>query len=170
MKKLFLVFAKLLGLVQLYTALLTATQLVIMLGMLVKTDPIPLRGILLGAAGMAVYLAVSLAIAWLTLVKTEWLAAKVGIQDDAPVAGLEHVPALLAGICLIGIFVTVESLPRLTRILIDVQRAWSYGPHQLIWGQMAPTLLQVLLGLILALKPGTVAALVVRKPAPAAAP
>ena len=166
MKKLFLVFAKLLGLVQLYMALLTATQLVVMLGMLVKTDPIPLRGILLGAGGMAVYLVVALAIAWLTLVKTEWLAAKAGIQDDTPVAGLEHVPALLAGTCLIGIFVTVESLPRLARILIDVHRAWSYGPHQLIWGQMAPTLLQVFLGLFLALKPGAVVALVARKPAP----
>ena len=169
MKKLFLVFAKLLGLVQLYLALLTATQLVVMLAMVVKTDPIPLRGILLGIAGLAIYLAVSLAIAWLLLARTDWLAAKVGIHDDTPVEGLEHLPTLLVGICLIGIFVTVESLPRLARILIDLQRAWHYGPHQLIWGQLAPNLLQLLLGLILALRPDAVAARVVSKPAPPAA-
>lgn len=166
MKKLFLVCSKLLGLVQLYLALLTSTQLVVMLGMVVRTDQIPLRGVLLGAVGLAIYLAVSLAIAWLLLARTDWLAAKVGIRDEAPIDGLERLPALIIGICLIGVFVTVESLPRLARILIDLQRAWPYGPHQLIWGQLAPVLLQLFLGLVLALRPDEVAGRIVRKPAP----
>ena len=169
MKKLFVVFAKLLGLVQLYLALLTATQLVVMLGMVVRTDQIPLRDVLLGGVGLAIYLAVSLAIAWLLLAKTDWLAAKVGIRDETPIEGLERLPALIVGICLIGVFVTVESLPRLARILIDLQRAWHYGPHQLIWGQLAPVLLQLLLGLVLALRPNTVVGWIARKSAPPAA-
>lgn len=169
MKKMFIVLAKLLGLVQLYLALLTATQLAVMLGMVVRTDQIPLRGVLLGGVGLAIYLAVSLGIAWILIARTDWLAAKVGIQDDTPVEGLERLPALLVGICLIGIFVTVESLPRLARILIDLQRAWHYGPHHLIWGQMTPVLLQLFLGLILALRPNTVVGWIARKPAPPAA-
>lgn len=166
MKKLFLVFSKLLGLVQLYMALLTSTQLVVMLGMVARTDQIPLRGVLLGGIGLAIYLAVSLAIAWLLLARTDWLAAKVGIRDETPVEGLERLPALIVGICLIGVFVTVEALPRLARILIDLQRAWHYGPHQLIWGQLAPVLLQLFLGLVLALRPDEVAGRIVRKSAP----
>ena len=169
MKKLFLVLAKLLGVVQLYMALMTATQLVVMLGMVVRTDQIPLRSVLLGGVGLAIYLAVSLGIAWILIARTDWLAAKVGIQDDTPVEGLERLPALLVGICLIGIFVTVESLPRLARILIDLQRAWQYGPQHLIWGQMTPVLLQLFLGLVLALRPNTVVGWIARKPAPPAA-
>ena len=169
MKNLFSVLAKLLGLVQLYLALLTAMQLVVMLTMVSRSDSIPLRGILLGGAGLAIYLAVSLAIAWILIARTDWLAAKVGIQDDTPVEGLERLPALLVGICLIGIFVTVESLPRLARILIDLQRAWQYGPQHLIWGQMTPVLLQLFLGLVLALRPNAVVGWIARKPAPPAA-
>ena len=170
MKKLFLIFAKLLGLVQLYMALLNATQLVVMLGMVAKSDHLPLRGILLGVAGLVIYLAIAIAIAWLMLAKTEWLAGKVGIHDDPPIEGLEQVPALRVGICLIGIFVIVGVLPRLARILIDLHQAWHFQPHQLIWGQLAPNLLQLLLGLVLALKSDQVITLVARKPAQAPAP
>ncbi len=170
MKKLFLIFAKLLGLVQLYRAFMSAAQLAAMLVMISRTDPVPLRGILLGAGGMAVYLAISLVIAWVLLAKTEWLATKVGILDDAPVADLERVPALLVGICLIGTFVSVETLPRLARILIDLQRVWSHAPHQMVWSPLVPAALQLFLGLFLALKPAAVATLLAPKPAPPAAP
>ena len=119
MKQLFFVFAKLLGLFQLYTALLAAMQWVSMLTMIARSESAPFTGMLMGAAGLLVFLAVALAAAWILIEKTDWLAGKVGIRDDAPVAGLEQVPALVVGICLIGIFVTVQSLPGVVRLLFN---------------------------------------------------
>ena len=161
MKQLFFVFAKLLGLFQLYTALIAAMQWVSMLTMIARSESAPFTGMLMGATGLLVFLAVALAAAWILIEKTDWLAGKVGIRDDAPVAGLEQVPALVVGICLIGIFVTVQSLPGVVRLLLT-RNMWGTGLPAFIWPQLLPAVLQVALGLFLALQPGRVAALVTR--------
>ena len=169
MKKLFLVFAKLLGLIQLYTALMGVTQMAILMTMISRDASPSLAGILSNISGLAIYLVVSLAIAWGLLAKTEWLAGKVGLSDEAPVEGLERVPALVVGIALIGIFVTVRSLPPLVRALFEFQQTWN-SSQPLALRQLAPVALQLALGLVLALKPGAIAALVARSPAPPANP
>ena len=163
MKQLFFVFAKLLGLFQLYTALTSAMQWVSMLTMIARSEPAPFAGMLLGAAGVLIFLAVAFAAAWILIAKTDWLAAKVGIRDDAPVAGLAQVPALVVGISLIGIFVTVQSLPDVLRLLLT-RNMWGTGAPAFIWPQVLPAVLQVALGLFLALQPGRVAARVTREP------
>ncbi|NCA81209.1 MAG: hypothetical protein EOM72_00485 [Opitutae bacterium] len=169
MKKLFLVFAKLLGLIQLYTALLGVTQMAIMMSLVSRSDSGSLSGVLPSLAGLTIYLAVALVIAWVLLAKTEWLARKVGVGDEAPVEGLERVPALIVGVALIGIFVTVRSLSPLARALLEFRQIWDSSP-QLALRQLAPVALQLALGLLLALKPGFVAAFVGRSPAPPATP
>ena len=162
MKQLFSVFAKLLGLFQLYTALTSAMQWVSMLTMIARSEPAPFTGMLLGAAGVLIFLAVAFAAAWILIAKTGWLADKVGIRDDAPVAGLEQVPALGVGICLIGIFVTVQSLPEVVR-LVMTRNMWGNGAPAFIWPQLLPAVLKLALGLFLALQPGRTAALVTRE-------
>jgi hypothetical protein len=157
MKRLFLIFAKLLGLFQLYTALMSATQLVVMLTLMTRSEPAPLVGLLLGAVGLLLFLAVSLAIARILIVQTEWLAEKVGIRDDAPVAGLEHGQILAVGICLIGIFVTVESLPDVVRLVLSLRKMSANGAMDYLWPQLLPSVLPLALGLFLALKPEAVA-------------
>jgi hypothetical protein len=170
MKKLFLVFAKLLGLLQLYTTLMGLTQMAVMMAMVSRGEPRPMVGFLSGVIGMGSFLAVSLLIAWVLLAKTEWLAGKIGIGDEAPVEGLERVPALIVGIALIGVFVTVRALPPLVYALLDYSQTWGSPLRQTVWRQFAPPALQLALGLFLALRPGAVAALVARPPAPPAAP
>jgi hypothetical protein len=166
MKKLFHIFAKLLGLYQLYTALMGSAQIVAILTMMARTEPVPLAGMLLGAAGILIYLTVAIAIAWVLLGKTEWLAKKVGIHDDVPVEGLEHVPALAVGICLIGIYVTIQSLPDVVRLALTFRNMWDNVSIDLLWPQLVPSVLQLALGLFLALQPGRVAGLVARTPRP----
>jgi hypothetical protein len=165
MKKLFLVFAKLLGLYQLYTAVMGAMQLTAMVSMS-RIDGTPLTHLALGVAGLLLFVAVSLAIARILIVKTDWLAEKVGIRDDAPVEGLEHVPALAVGICLIGIFVTVQAVPHVARLLLTYRNIWANASRDILWPQMVPSVLQLTLGLFLALQPGRVAGLVARAPRP----
>ena len=165
MKKLFLVFAKLLGLFQLYTAVMGAMQLTAMVSM-TRVEGTPITVVALGIAGLLLFVAVSLVIARILIIKTEWLAEKVGIRDEAPVEGLEHVPALVVGICLLGIFVTVQNIAPLTRALIQLQRMGSYGVRPVMWNQILPPALQLAAGLFLALRPGRVAALVTREPRP----
>lgn len=169
MKKLFLVFAKLLGLVQLYMTLLGVTQMAIMMAVLSRNDSASVSEVLPSLAGLMIYLAVALVIAWVLLAKTEWLARKVGLGDEAPVEGLERVPALIVGVALIGVFVTVRSLSPLARALLEFRQIWDSSP-QLALRQLAPVALQLALGLLLALKPGFVAAFVGRSPAPPTAP
>ena len=167
MKKLFLIFAKLLGLFQLYTAVMGAMQLTAMVSM-TRVEGTPITVVALGIAGLLLFVAVSLVIARILIVKTEWLAEKVGIRDEAPVEGLEHVPALVVGICLIGIFVAVQSLPHVARLVLTWRNIWTHTSLDLLWPQLLPSVLQLALGLILALRPGRVAALVARAPAAAA--
>lgn len=158
MKKLFLVFAKLLGMYQLYSALLGTLQLIAMVAMSMHGVP-NFAVFLLGLAGMLLYLVVSLAIAWVLIVQTEWLATKVGIRDDEPVPELAKVPALHVGICLIGVFVSIQAVPHISRVLMTFRNVWAHASPDLLWSQLLPSVLQLALGLFLALKPGSVARL-----------
>ena len=158
MKIMFLVLAKLLGLYQLYTALLGTLQLIAMVAMSLQGIP-NLAVFLLGLAGVLLFLAVSLAVAWVLIVRTEWLAALVGIRDDAPVPGLAQVPALHVGICLIGVFVSIQAVPHLARLLLTFRNVWAQASLDLLWPQLLPSVLQLAAGLFLALKPGSVARL-----------
>lgn len=159
MKKLFLVFAKLLGMYQLYSALLGTLQLIAMVAMSLQGIP-NLAVFLLGLAGVLLFLAVSLAVAWVLIVRTEWLAAWAGIRDDAPVPpGLAQVPALHVGICLIGVFVSIQAVPHLARLLLTFRNVWAQASLDLLWPQLLPSVLQLAVGLFLALKPGSVARL-----------
>ncbi len=169
MKKLFFIFAKLLGLFQLYTALMGAMQIIIMIA-LSRSDSTSHADLALGAAGLLLFLGVSIAIARILIVKTEWLAGKVGIRDEAPVEGLAHIPALQVGICLIGVLVTVQSLPQVARMALTYRNIWANISLDLLWPQLLPSVLQLALGLLLALKPRAIANWVDRSPQSDAAP
>ncbi len=166
MRKLFLVFAKLLGLFQLYTVLVNVAPLAFMLGAFYHEDSATLAEILAGVSGYLVYLAVSLAIAWVLLAKTGWLADKAGVRDETPVPDLDRVPALRVGITLLGIFVTVQGIPPLARGLIQYSRLGTPFLRPAIWNHILPSGLQIALGLFLALKPAAVARLVARPDIP----
>ena len=157
MRKLFFVFAKLLGLFQLYATLVAALQMLAMAAMLVHREPHPFTSAV-SLAGMVVYTGGALAIAWILLKHTEWLADVVGLRDEAPIEGLERVPALVVGIALIGVFVTVRSLPALVGALIGMQAHLDAIPLQMLVKDLIPHLVQVAAGLFLALKPGILAA------------
>ena len=72
----------------------------------------------------------------------------------------------LGEICLIGIFVTVQDFPHVVRVLVQLQNTNSYGMRPTMWSQLLPSVLQLALGLFLALQPGRVASLVARAPRP----
>ena len=63
---------------------------------------------------------------------------------------------------LIGIFVTVQSLPEVVR-LVMTRNMWGNGAPAFIWPQLLPAVLKLALGLFLALQPGRTAALVTRE-------
>ena len=157
MRKLFVVFAKLLGLVQLYATVTAALQMLAMAAMVLRGKINPFTGAV-SFSGLVIFTGIALAIAWVLLKRTEWLADVVGIRDDAPVEGLERVPALVVGIALIGVFVTVQALPRLVGALIGMQTHLDEVPLQILVKDLVPYLLQLAIGLFLALKPGAVAA------------
>ena len=169
MKKLFLVFAKLLGLLLGYYALAGITQ---MLGYL----PIMLDGPGQGwrhaliLISVLLYITLSLDFVWPLLFRTEWLAGKIGIPADTPIEGLERVPALIVGTSLIGIHLAARGLPQLASALLTLQNNWSSLPATMIMRSFLPVFLQLILGLFLALKPGAVATLLTRKSTSFAAP
>lgn len=164
-----MVLAKLLGLVQLYLALVGLTQGAGMIAMLSSGGYPSPRELLVSMIAMGAYLAVSLAIVWVLLAKTEWLAMRVGLKEEAPVAGLERVPALQTGVTLIGVFVTANSLPPLLRILLQSGFFMREPILPSSGVYLIPVVFQTLLGLFLALRPRTVVALIDRE-APARRP
>jgi hypothetical protein len=164
MRRLFLVLAKLVGLLQLYWALAGFIQIGPIFTMLhAPSGPIQVEQILTNLIGIVLYFALSLGMAWLLLARTEWLADRLKVQDEGGVDGLDKHPMLLVGVKLIGVYVTVLAIPSLARALLN---SWQILAGQIglrVWHGIIPSALQLGIGLFLALKSDKVVEIITKK-------
>ena len=163
MKRLFLVLAKLVGLFQVYWALVNFMQIGFTLSMIGRSESTHFGQIVASLAGIVTYFVLSLGMAWLLLARTEWLADKLKIQDEAEIEGLDKRHILLVGVKLIGVYVTVYAIPSLARELLVSQRLWEGQIGLQVWSKIIPAALQLGLGLYLALKSETVVEIMTKK-------
>lgn len=152
MRRLFLVLAKLVGLLQLYWALVGFMQMATIFAVFARGESSQVNQVLISLIGVVVYFALSLGMAWLLLARTEWLADKLRIQDDGQAEELGKHPVLLVGIKLIGIYVTVHAIPSFVRVLLESRQIWEGQVDWYMWNKIVPTALELGLGLFLALK------------------
>jgi hypothetical protein len=163
MRRLFIVLAKLVGLLQLYWALVNFMQIGFTLSMVGRSESTQFGQILVSVIGLGAYFLLSLGMAWLLLARTEWLAGRLRILDDAEIEGLDKHPVLLVGVKLIGVYVTVYAIPSLARALLDAQRLWQGQIGLQVWNRIIPAALQVALGLFLALRSEKVVEVMTKK-------
>jgi hypothetical protein len=112
----------------------------------------------------------SLGMAWLLLARTEWLADKLKIQDEARIENLDKHPILLVGVKLIGVYVAVRAIPSLARAMLDARHIWEGQVGLQLWNKIIPAALQLGLGLFLALRSEKVVDIITNRKQPAEPP
>jgi len=163
MRRLFLVLAKLVGLLQAYWALVNFMQIGFTLSMVGRSESTHFGQMVVSLVGIGMYFVLSLGMAWLLLARTEWLADKLKVQDEAEIEGLDKHPVLLVGVKLIGVYVAVHAIPSLARSLLDARHLWEGQSGLHLWNKIIPAALQLGLGLFLALKSEKVVQLMARR-------
>ena len=177
MRRLFIVLAKLLGLLQIYWALVYFVQLGFWLGRLVRVPSPSLGQMVLEVVGIIVYTALSIGMAWLLIAKTDWLADKLKIDTETEEStDLKEDVILRCGVKFIGLFVAIYAVPAIVRALLrsGIFGIFDHGItspafSMVIWDfldvVLAPAL-QLALGLFLALKSTKVVEMMTKRSKP----
>jgi hypothetical protein len=167
MRRLFLVFAKLLGLLQLWWALLGFAQVVaICVALPSPSGPPRSWHILATSVGILIYIAFAFGFAWVLLARTEWVADKLGIKDETAVLELEKHSALPVGVQLLGVFFSVHAVSNLVRELLYCYDNWSWGVSWSFWSRAIAEAVQLGLGVVLMLASERVVAIIAKKRQP----
>jgi hypothetical protein len=166
MRPLFLVLAKLTGLLHLYWTLGGIVQMFVLFGTMGSIGPGKSASALIPSLGFAAYVALALGLTWILLAKTDWLADKLGIPADAPMERPTHAVLLRVGIQLIGAFAIVQALPALARALVSLQQTGGLTSRFVHWHSGVAPLVQLALGLFLAFRANTIAARLDRSSVP----
>ena len=153
MRKLFVVLAKLVGFLLIYWTLANFMQVGFMIWVAAKEpDPAEAAKVLIGLAGILVYIALSFVMVWLFLAKTDWLANKLKIGADDMAGEVKEDAVLRVGVRLIGIYVTVFAVPTFVGALLELPESAGGWQALSTWSKILPTAIQLALGLVLTLK------------------
>ena len=117
MRRLFIVGAKLLGLLCLWWAIFTTIQIISFGGMFFLGEKHDTNWVLAVSAtlygvGLLAYFVLAIWFAMILLLRTEWLAEKVGLEKDSELTGWPEEKKLLnLGVVLLGFYVLVYAIP-----------------------------------------------------------
>jgi hypothetical protein len=162
MRRLFLVLAKLLGLLLLYSGLMMVIQISGYFATSGASGPVQRFGNIYFLVESFFFFVVSLGIAWLLLARTDWLANKLGIGNGPEIIGLEPKPLLLVGVTLIGVYATAHAIPALAGELVRLGLMKADGIEWRSWGRVISSVVQLGLGLFLMLMSPTVVKILAR--------
>jgi hypothetical protein len=159
MRRLFIVLAKIAGLLQLYWTLANFLQVGYPLFHMFEQSVAGVPNTYY--IGMVLYFVLLFGMSWVLIARTEWLADRLKIREDGEICKIDAQSVLLVGVKLIGLYVLVSAIPRLanslsqlTLPLFDENEYRSNLLHSLKY--ITPVLLQLALGFFLAFKPETV--------------
>jgi len=163
MRTVFIVLARLLGLLQVYWGLAYLAPVGLRLGL-----PLPpgLTGTqaMLWLAVLLVYVLLAFGMAWVLLFHTVWLAEKLGIEADAPAPTFTQEIVLPVGLKLIGVYFLVDGIAGLVRTLMHVaiDGPWHFRHAAVFWTELLPTLLLIVMALVLAIRTRWILSLLAR--------
>jgi hypothetical protein len=152
MRRLFLVLAKLAGLVLVYLALVNVIQIGFTIHVMTGPAAPPGGQAISGALGIFLCFCLSLAMAWLLLARTEWLADRLRIREDAATGIPGDDVILRTGIALIGVYVTVNAIPAFARAILDSGIFLALHEGGRFWSRLLPAAVQLGLGLFCAFR------------------
>jgi hypothetical protein len=160
MRQLFLVFAKLLGLLQLYYGVIALVQTAPAL-FIMQTEFH--RQFIPSLVGMIFVFVVSLGMAWILLVQTEWLADKLKLQDATEITELKENSMLCVGVILIGVYVTVQAIPVLVGSMVRLGAMWTDPTPWFSRNTVISSVLQLGIGVFLMLQSTKVIEIITRR-------
>ena len=146
MRNLFLVLAKLLGLVFVYWALTDLSRMVLLMMYWVQPAPYAIQGMIWQGVNAILNVGVGI----LLITRAEWLATRLGIRADDLTTGGPPSSGLVVGMRLIGVYVTCLGAPGLLRALIVLGSPGR--PVSYRWMDLVPEALELGIGLLLVLR------------------
>lgn len=163
MRRLFVVLAKVIGLLQIYWGLTYLSSVGFFVGQMARLESSEFWSLLIQAGSLAGFALLTFGVAWLLLVRTEWVADWVRIERDEALPAVTADVVLRAGTKLAGIYILANSVPGLLRAAAEVSlyTMWE-GQMASALARIVPAVLQVALGWMLAVQTGLVLRLVER--------
>ena len=158
MRQLFLVLAKLFGVLQLFYGLVGFVHIGFSMYNM-RAEMSRSVYILATMLDATIFLVVSMGVAWLLLARTEWLADKLRIEEEAKPAGFDMEPLLFVGVTLIGVYVTIHAIPALAGALVELR--WMESSSH-VWDKITSSVVQLGLGIVLMLWSPKVIGLITR--------
>jgi len=171
MRKMFLVAAKLLGLMQLYSMLMSSLPfLAVSMNYAETYHPSPIQ-VLLGGASALVWTIFYGWFAWLLLFRTDWLADRLKIRDEpGDDRAFDRQAVLPLGVTLIGLYVVIHALPSLITAIMRIQSEWIDRFPEKQRGQLVSVIIQLLLGVWFTFGANQVVSIITRRERPALNP
>jgi hypothetical protein len=154
MRRLFIILAKLIGILQLYWAIVALAQIGTVIDLLMRHhDAIESDWHFATLMGTVSYLVLSLGAAWICLKKTDWLANQLGLSDVCASGDVvvKEGDLLRTGVKLIGVYILAYAIPAF------VQTMFGYGIFSggaigaEFWTMIIPSALRLFLGAFLAI-------------------
>ncbi len=153
MRRVFIVLAKIVGIVLLYQWLVYLSSMLIIFSSLSDFSAGKDTNVFLQIVGVAGYIFLSVGVVWLLLIKTEWLADKLGINEDDLLPALTVNVAVRVGFKLIGIYIFLVAMPRIFNVIFRAgSYGWMGGLTKHIWTGALPAVVQVVLALFLMIR------------------
>jgi hypothetical protein len=155
MRRLFITLAKLIGLLQLYWAIVTVVQIGSFVDILLHGDATtPYRWHFATLMGTVFYLVLSLGAAWVCIKKTDWLANKLGLPDSCASGEVvvKEGDLLRTGVKLIGVYILAYAIPAFVRTMFGYGLFSGGKIGTDFWTNIIPSALQLFLGAFLAIR------------------
>jgi hypothetical protein len=169
MRSLFIVISKVYGLMQVYAGLTYIFTVIPMFSILGRDEESSVstafhgEQLTLSLISLGAMVVLTLGLAWLLLVRTEWLADKLKIpkseSSSSPSPSVETL--LYAGTKLIGLYIVVQGIPLLVQGLFQIRHMPSFGAY--MWSTMASPVIRVIIGVLLVMKTRAVVGIIIEK-------
>lgn len=153
MRRIFVAAGKIIGLLQVFWALTYLASIGLVLGQMARTEPGMARAITIQLGGIVGYAVLAFGMAWLLLVRTEWLADKLKIPADDPLPSLSDDVVLHAGIKVVGVYIIATGVPALARAVADAAVSSAWQSHLTVsLSRIVPAVLKVVLAVLLTIR------------------
>ena len=169
MKTLFVVGAKLVGLLVLYWAMPDLPQLFAYIPYLLLVSGEAGRMGQFGpswpmCAGIVGHFILMLCLAWALLFRTERVAGILGVPDnELTPSSFSESSILRLGITLIGVYALVRGIPLFAKCALAIYGEWRPKAEDFQTWEFVSAIFQILLGAALTFRPDRVAAIITRK-------
>jgi len=163
MRRMFIVFGKLLGLVAFCLGLVEAPYVYFYVRLLANA-PGGSLSLLMVLLGSVVYMTVSAALALLLMLRTDKVADWLKLKKDEELSvGPSMEVLLVAGSALIGVAMVASALPSLVKSLFGLASSGRVEHNSLFLRDPITQLLRLILGLLLVLKPRAIARFIAKR-------